>query len=297
MTHLNFDSRGNFRILQLTDIHLDTSKNLDGLEKTLSLIRSASADTEPNLIVFTGDLAWGPGAEQALDILARTMEKIGIAWAPVLGNHDGAPKDGSIKSREDFADILSGMKYSLFEKSTDGVDGHGNYIITVGDSEPEWALFMLDSHTGEFLPSQLYWYTHSSADMPESHSELAFFHVPFPEYAEVWDYCPCKGYNMEGVCSTRYNDGLFAAMARTGKMRGVFVGHDHINDFEGTLDGIRLCYGRGSGYQPYGLEGYAKGARIIDLEHSKNDFHTAIYLDTGEIYEQIRYGKPRINRP
>ena len=99
MTHLNFDSGKKFRILQLTDIHLDTSEKLDGLEKTLSLIQRAAADTKPNLIVFTGDLAWGPSAEQALDILARTMEKIGIAWAPVLGNHDGEPKDGSIKSR------------------------------------------------------------------------------------------------------------------------------------------------------------------------------------------------------
>ena len=33
MTHLNFDSRGNFRILQLTDIHLDTSKNLESYHK------------------------------------------------------------------------------------------------------------------------------------------------------------------------------------------------------------------------------------------------------------------------
>ena len=75
-------------------------------------------------------------------------------------------------------------------------------------------------------------------------------------------------------------------------LRGVFVGHDHINDYEGTLHGIRLCYGRGSGYQCYGLEGYAKGARIIDIGGGA-DFESAIYLETGEIYEQKRTRKPK----
>lgn len=135
----------------------------------------------------------------------------------------------------------------------------------------------------------------TSPALGEGHRELAFFHVPVPEYIEVWDYEPCKGFNQERVCATDCNDGLFAAMVRGGAMRGVFVGHDHINDYEGTLHGIRLCYGRGSGYQCYGLEGYAKGARIIDIGGGA-DFESAIYLETGEIYEQKRTRRPKLNR-
>ena len=51
MTHLNFDSGEKFRILQLTDIHLDTSEKLDGLEKTLSAVRGF---TRNNLWIVFG---------------------------------------------------------------------------------------------------------------------------------------------------------------------------------------------------------------------------------------------------
>ena len=94
--------------------------------------------------------------------------------------------------------------------------------------------------------------------------------------------------------SSEMNDGLFSLMVRGGKMKGVFVGHDHINDFEGTLHGIRLCYGRGSGYQCYGLEGYPHGARIIDLSPD-GTFSTKIWLETGELYTQTRRHVHKLN--
>ena len=101
---------------------------------------------------------------------------------------------------------------------------------------------------------------------------------------------------MEGVCCTTYNDGLFSAFARAGHMRGVFVGHDHINDFEGTLDGIRLVYGRVSGYQGYAMEGFPFGARIIDVRQGAKDFLTQIYTEHGEMYAQRRQSTPVLRR-
>ena len=290
MQQLSFRADGSFRILQLTDLHLITTERPKEFQQTLSLVRQSVADTKPDLIAITGDLTWGETMDDvdAMDALCAVLEECAVPWAPVLGNHDG-DKIG----RDTFAHMLYGRPYSLFEFGDSRAEGHGNYILSVGD---EWFLYMLDSHTGAFLPGQLAWYRESSAALPANHSELAFFHVPIPEYMEVWDYEPCKGFNMEAVCCTALNDGLFAAMVRSGAMRGTFVGHDHINDFEGTLHGIRLCYGRGSGYQCYGLEGFPHGARIIDLRQGAQDFFTSIYLETGEIYTQEHKSVPAFRR-
>jgi hypothetical protein len=35
----------------------------------------------------------------------------------------------------------------------------------------------------------------------------------------------------------------------------VVAGHDHVNDFEGTLYGVRLCYDARAAYNTYGREG------------------------------------------
>ena len=296
MTHLHFNG-DNFRICQLTDIHLEHDRLHEEREATYSVIRNAIKASDPDLVVFTGDLAWGPNDDKMFDSLARIMEELGVLWAPVLGNHDGQDLlGGGQPGRNMFAGFLLNRKGGLFEMGPKEVFGHGNYIITVGGTEqsPAWALYMMDSGEDGFDISQLLWYKETTESFPDTVSQLAFFHIPLPEYTEVWDFHDCLGFNQERVCSTTVNDGLFALMVRLGKMKGVFVGHDHINDFEGTLRGIRLCYGRGSGYQCYSLEGFPHGARIIDLKPD-GTFDTQIWLETGEMYHQTRVHTHKVN--
>ncbi len=299
MPQIKFNENGKLKICQLTDIHLEADGDLVKYNKTFHLINEILDNVKPDLVVITGDLAWGQKSREALKELAELFEEKEVIWAPVLGNHDGNPPDSEIKTREDFAGCLLGYKHSLFELGEKDVSGNGNYIIEIlnTDSDVKWVLFMLDSHQGDFYPSQLDWYRRTSATYSQYHAELSFFHVPIPEYEEVWLYEKCKGFNQERVCATHYNDGLFSAFVRAGKMKGIFVGHDHINDFEGTLHGIRLCYGRGTGYQCYGLEGYPLGARIIEIDENNTDtFETSIYLEGGEIYKQEFERKPQLVR-
>ena len=288
--HFEFDARDVFRIVQFTDLHLITTETPQLFRQTLDLIRRVTNATKPDLIAITGDLTWGETMDDrdAMDALCETMAELCVPWAPVLGNHDG-DKYG----RDTFASFLLDRPYCLFELGDERAEGYGNYVVTVGD---EWALFFMDSHTGDFYPGQLDWYRRISAELPKGHSELAFFHVPIPEYREVWDSEPCKGFKMESICDTTYNDGLFSAFAHAGHMRGVFVGHDHVNDFEGTLDGIRLVYGRVSGYQGYAMEGFPFGARIIDVRRGEKDFLTQIYTEHGEMYAQRRVNTPALRR-
>ena len=40
-------------------------------------------------------------------------------------------------------------------------------------------------------------------------------------------------------------------MKEMGDIMGIFVGHDHINDYIGKYEDIYLGYGRGTGYSTY----------------------------------------------
>ena len=40
-----------------------------------------------------------------------------------------------------------------------------------------------------------------------------------------------------------------------GDVRGVYVGHDHVNTYDGDYYGVRLGYGPGTGFGTYGLSG------------------------------------------
>lgn len=295
--HFPLQENGSFRICQLTDIHLEHDRLHEEGEKTYALIENSIRDTNPDLVVITGDLAWGPNDDLEIDRLAALFAKLGVFWAPVLGNHDGQDLVGGGEAgRAMFAGFLANRKGGLFELGDENVAGHGNYTVTVGGTEdaPKWVLYLLDSRESGFDFSQVLWYQKTSAAFGSDHSELAFFHIPVPEYDKVWDYGECLGYNQEQVAASDLNVGMFSAMARRGRMRGMFVGHDHINDFEGTLEGIRLCYGRGSGYQCYGMNGFEHGARIIDLKPD-GTFDTQIYTESGALYHQVREHPNKIN--
>jgi len=117
----------------------------------------------------------------------------------------------------------------------------------------------------------------SAAPLPA----LAFFHIPVPEYDEVWEAGLATGTKEERVECPKINTGLFGAMVQMGDVMGTFVGHDHDNDYCGTLHGIRLCYGRVTGYNCYGK--LQRGARVIQLTEGLRDFETWIVEADGGI--------------
>jgi len=60
------------------------------------------------------------------------------------------------------------------------------------------------------------------------------------------------GEKQETICSASVNSGLFTSLVEAGDVKVTFVGHDHVNDYCGSLLGIQLCYGGGIGYHTYG---------------------------------------------
>jgi hypothetical protein len=199
-------------------------------------------------------------------------------------------------------DEMVSCPMSLTEPGPEDITGVGNYVLRVQSSHNEStaaALYFLDS--GREAPTgiggydwirrdQIEWYIHESTSLTREAGKplpaLAFFHIPIPEYDEVWDFHTCYGVKYEAVCCPRVNTGLFAAMHEMGDVMGTFVGHDHINDYEGELHGIRLCYCRGTGFHTYGKEGFPRGARVIQLTEGERCFKTWQYLADGSILQE-----------
>nr|WP_322348830.1 metallophosphoesterase family protein [Paenibacillus albus] len=295
---LHYREDGTFTIVQFTDLHWQNGEPDDVLTKLL--MELVLDQTSPDLVVFTGDLIYSKDCideKQSLRDAVRPVEDRGIPWAAVYGNHDSE----HLVTRDELMKVQREHKHCLSSAGPEDIHGVGNYVLLLkahGSDKPEHALYMFDSGSYSSLPQlegyewihrdQIEWYVSQSkalraANGGEPLPALAFFHIPLPEYDEVWEKELCFGSKHEGVASPRINSGLFAAMMEMGDVGGTFCGHDHVNDYWGALHDIRLCYGRATGYQTYGREGFPRGARIIRLKQGERGFATELRLDDGSV--------------
>jgi hypothetical protein len=290
---LRFRSDGRFRIVQLTDTHFWDGGRRDA--RTRGLISRLLDLEAPDLVVLTGDIVEGersPDAARSLRDASAPMAQRGIPWAAVFGNHD----DEGRASRQRLARALERLPHRLTPRGPRSLPGVGNGVLAVRANRrpgPAAFLYLFDSHA--YSPTgagtyawvrheQVAWYRRASARLARRHGRLpalAFLHIPLPEYQTAWT----EGYDVRGernqaVCCPQVNSGLFAAFHERGDVLGVFCGHDHLNDFEATLHGVRLCYGRVSGYGGYG-GGFPHGARVIELVEGRRGFDTWLRLADG----------------
>lgn len=287
---LSFSADGTFRILQLTDVHIENGCEKD--QKTIALMRNLIEQAKPDFIVITGDFTLSETNLEILEEAAKPLTESGIPWTYVFGNHDAEIGH----SKEELLQKAQTLPGCMLIPGPQELSGLGNYIIELKNKEKttEWAFFFLDSHNVNanqkiggydyIKRDQVSWYLEQERLLAEPHSSLAFFHIALPEYNEVWNYHTCYGEKNEAICCPRQNSGLFSAMLEAGNMKGVFVGHDHVNDFHGNLHGIELCFGRATGYNTYCHDDFLHGCRVIELkEGSPDTFDTYVILDNGEV--------------
>jgi len=293
---LRFRDDGTFRIVQFADVHWTWGVGND--LKSRRLMRAVLDEEKPDLVVYTGDNITGGAllTYRALRQVTEPCVERNIPWAAVFGNHD----DEGRASREKIMSLMGTLPGCLASAGPDMVDGVSNYVLTVAPSQsaetPAALLYFFDSlgymqHQEEkrynyIQPSQLQWYRNESKRFREASPELllpalAFFHIPLPEYRQAWASGSALGVKQEEVADSPVNSGLFDVMKEMGDVMGVFVGHDHINDYIGELNGIYLGYGRGTGYSTYGKEGFPRGARVIELLEGARQFRTWLRLEGG----------------
>ena len=98
------------------------------------------------------------------------------------------------------------------------------------------------------------------------------------------------------VHSPSINSGLFTSFLEMRDVCGVFVGHDHNNDFAGVLDNICLGYGRKTGFNAPYPEILEKGARVIQLYENDKKFNTFIRTRSGR-YLDFTFDQSAVTRP
>lgn len=301
-TSLVFQPDKSFTIMQLTDVHWVDGKGSDNW--TRRLMWKLLEQESPDLVVITGDLVYGDDNLAQLEHALTPILNRGLPWAFVFGNHDnelGASKKALLQR----AMQLPGC---LMSPGPADIHGEGNYMLGLhsADGALHWALHFIDSGTYNKNPDigqydyihrdQISWYvknTEALLRQHPDHSALAFFHIPLPEYRQVWSFHPCVGQKLDELACPGQNSGLFSAMLEMGNMKGTFVGHDHVNDYCGTLHGVRLCYGRASGYNTYGRRGFKKGCRMIRLnEDNPGEFESWLRLSDGSIDRQTELHQP-----
>jgi 3',5'-cyclic AMP phosphodiesterase CpdA len=308
--------RETFKIVQFTDTHWTNFDERD--RRTRQVMETVLECEQPDLVFLTGDMLGGANCNdpaRGLLQLVQPIEERGLLWTAVMGNHDD---EGSL-GREDLWRVMQSCAYFVGRRGPRDVTGVGNYVLPIrnrtGD-RPAAFLWGIDSNSyattdiggwGWITRDQIAWYVRTAKQVrqrwgmtDEERSRipaLAFFHIPLPEYDEVWRTQVCYGERHEDVCAPKINTGFFAALHEVGEVIGTFVGHEHINDFWGNLYGIRLCYGRASGYGGYGKEGFLCGARIIELQEGVRDFRTWLRLEDGTaIWHQPEHLPPAAGR-
>lgn len=254
-----------FTVLQLTDLHYHLphmTKNTD------SIIKKLVSENNPDFIVITGDTVYGPTNLMYTKHVAELMDGFEIPWAIVYGNHDDEGKADKYRMGE----IYENSEYCVYENGPFNIGGTGNYAVNLTKNGlPFYSLIMMDSNRvtryagkeeyGSFTPSQVIWYDWLQQGLTDNgyDKSMMFFHIPFPEYIEAYEYWEESGFDPatgsgsknEDVCCSTYNPGMFGKILEKGATTHVFVGHDHVNDYSVNYKGITLTYGVKSSRQFY----------------------------------------------
>lgn len=255
-----------FRLLQLTDIHFFAGYKDDPENARKGNIRSSDAirllveKTNPHLILVTGDF-WHDNPDhrgaEFMDYAVSQLESLGVPWAYTWGNHD---------QMDDFAvghHRLSEARNSLYA----GQDSEGNYVLRVTrQDQPVMEIFCLNTHREGVREAERQWLA-AAAGSEEANRpyRMVAMHIPLKQYAEVWDNGTARGFIGEDVCFEAEDGESLGAFARCG-IQAVICGHDHVNDYEGKMNGVRLIYGRSTGIFSYGALTLAKGGKLYTFK-------------------------------
>lgn len=296
LPELRFNADRKFKIVQFTDVHYVPGNDKSGVALR-TIVETVEAE-HPDLVIFSGDVVTGKPAEQGWKIILDELERRSVPFCVVPGNHD----DEQDLSREQISALVKQYKMNVNARKDPKIKGVLNTVVEVKGTKGERASFLLyclDSNAypadsrfkgyGWFAADQIEWYKRMSEKYTRKNGNaplpaLAFFHIPLPEYREAYDKKENKrfGERKERECSPELNSGMFAAMIEAGDVMGVFVGHDHDNDYIVNAYGIALGYGRFTGGKTT-YTNMENGARVIELTEGERMFRTYIRLQSGEI--------------
>ncbi|MDY0345593.1 MAG: metallophosphoesterase [Bacilli bacterium] len=263
-----------FRVLQMTDIHFGLATNF---AEEWVYFDNLISEANPDMMVLTGDMFMNASVD-VVNKLYDYIDSKDIPWTVTFGNHDrqGFYTPQFIQGQKTYD------KYDncLYIDPNDNISGHGNHYVNImSGTNVEWQVIMLDSgsyHLNDdgmtydydvIHEDQIAWYENVIKETNIAQyavddfdlltptqviPSIAFFHIPLLEYVDAWEAWVASGfdeamgsgvYEDSGVYHGYYNSGFFAKAKELGSTRGMYVGHDHTNDYTINYEGIYLSYG------------------------------------------------------
>ncbi len=232
--------------------------------------------------------------QKALAYVLEPIAKRKIPFAMIYGNHDDMNEITKNEQADIYRDYPGCVGLDNPDKSVD-VDTYNIPIYSEDGSRAAFNLWMLDSAWTdqkekrgycEIKPGTVAWYKKTAAALAAENGgspvpALLFQHVPLPQTLRLIEECDKahgtaenkgKYYRLKpdvtgvmgeypSVCVA--DAGLFDALKETGDVKAAVFGHDHLNCFEGTVDGIAFIQTASASFRCYG--GPIRGARVFRL--------------------------------
>ena len=339
---LQFGSDGKFKILVFSDVQ----DRYPVYQRVINIMEQALELEQPDLVVFTGDQTEMNTVDPEVDF-RRTLEQIlqpvvdaDVPYAFVFGNHDDqAYESGTRADKDALLSVYQSIGDCRTVDANPELTGTGTCKIPIyasSGNDVAFNLWMVDSNTyynpedtssgyGNPMQDQLAWMAENN---DEGINSLVFQHIPMPEIYNLLTedangektygdkkYAKTLNANASGYlgefpcpCNAENNTGEFQTLKKMGNVLGVFTGHDHLNDFTGTYDGIKMTAVPGMTYLNYGDEA-VRGYGVIELDEDNlldYDYNTVKYstLDeetgtfgetTYDEYDEITYSDLKMN--
>lgn len=151
-----FVTDGDFRVMQLTDIHigggfLSTAKD----KKAINALAAMISAEKPDLVIVTGDMSFAVpyiagtfNNAYAHRIFGRIMENLGVYWTVCFGNHDSEVYDYYDRAAVSEMYESEKLEHCLFTPDGD-LSGEGNHRIDVRNSAGfiTESFYMIDTHS------------------------------------------------------------------------------------------------------------------------------------------------------
>lgn len=230
---LKFGADGKFTVLQISDPQDDHNPAYD----MVNFVKLAIEQTDPDLIVFTGDIvedsrigdigiddeSFREGVE--VDSYEQTLENVkatcaavfaeaesrGIPFAVCQGNNDYQ----SGVTNEDWLAIYNSYKNSLTVDESKDSTGRIDYNLEIKASDSDETVFniwMMDTEKSTVNEEQIAWYKSESAALKAANGgepvpSILFQHIPTDDIGNLFEECNFwdEGASIEGSKCYRLN--------------------------------------------------------------------------------------------
>lgn len=314
VSNMKFDENGNFRILIIADTQDTLNPRQETIDLMNAALDKSNPDlvvfTGDNIHGSDWKIkASKSRTSKAIKRIIAPVVSRNIPYCVVFGNHDD---EGGV-SKEYQMELYKSLGNCLSVKG-ENMKGCGNYNIPIKSSDATkniFNLWFMDSgsyNTDDNIDSfydfvgtdQIEWYEKKSNELKEENGgipmpSLLFQHIAVPEIYNllteveegtenavekngkyyILNSDMTEGSMGEAPCPPDYNNGQFDSWKNQGDIIAAFFGHDHVNEFSGTVDGIDMVYTPGAGFYIYG-NGPEHGVRVIDIKESDLSYSTEL---------------------